>query len=611
MPYTPIPERKRDRKTKAIKSVISEVSDSLTKSSWKDDYILNMLWACILAGNLERDAYMKIFEEIIESGAKVMGDGSNGTLCHNYLSTLDQISFGNVFAPVMENSKARDALNAIGLVESMPDAKLWENFLNYPDDMDRYWKILRLGIQSCLFPRSREACDVRILKIRFYGRIGMVRKFADTPEFTEAGLRAAEVAMRGIEVAGEESNNPDLENFPSDVVWEELFSKTRCVPAGDIEALEYDYSNLRKEVISIHNNMIRYFMTLEDTSVDQRKHTVFGIVFYSLVLMREITETPSYCNVLGRVVLRCLSENLITLSFLKKKGGDDADVWYKFRKKGTGSSALQYLKSLSQEEIPNYIDIDKMEYMANEDGWLEMEDINTGDWFGSNTRKRAEEADLKDNVYDKYYDWTSGFIHGSWSAIRDSAFVTCMNPLHRLHIIPRRPRGISQFSAMDDCCKICNLILDEFCILYPNDVISRIRWQADAISEDVKRMQDDISIKRRRVNSIQDGILERYAFLVDWRNENSDDPRVTEVDNMIEELADASRTTQGGNEEINQELTEIMQSLDLVDKQSIYVDGSLERIENAWETAKSNIDSKLKEFGYVPKATTDEENDNA
>ena len=611
MPYTPIPERECDRKTKTVKSVISEASDNLKKLSWKDDYMLNMLWACILAGNLERGVYMKIFKEIIETGAKAMGDGASGTLCHNYLSTLDQISFDEIFAPVLENSRAQDALNAIGLVESMPDAKLWENFLNYPDDMDRYWKILKLGIQSCLFPRSREARDVRILKIGFYGRIGFLKKCANVSESSEAGLLSCEVGMRGLEVAKDEMCNRDIENFPSDTVWEELSKKTRCIPADDIEVFPHDYKNLRKEVTSIHNNAVRYFMMFENTSVDEKRHAVFGIVFYALALMRELTYTPSNCNVLGRIVLRCLSENLMTLSFLRKKGTDDTEVWSKFRKKGTGSSALQYLKSLSQDEIPSYIDMDKMEYMANEDGWLEMEDINIGDWFGSNTRKRAEEADLKDNVYDKYYDWPSGFIHGAWDAIRDSVFVTCMNPLHRLHIIPRRPRGVSQFPVMADCCKVCNLILDEFCVLYPNDVISRIRWQPDALSEHVKSMQGDITAKRVRVNSIQNEILQWHAFLVDWRNSNPDDPRVAKVDNMIEELAVASRTTRSGNEEINQELSEIMQSLDLADKQTIYVDGALERIEKAWEIARDNVASKFKEFGYVPQASADQKDGDA
>ena len=35
-------------------------------------------------------------------------------------------------------------------------------------------------------------------------------------------------------------------------------------------------------------------------------------------------------------------------------------------------------------------------------------------------------------------DWTSGFVHAHWGAVRDTNFVICRNPRqHRLHRIPR------------------------------------------------------------------------------------------------------------------------------------------------------------------------------
>ncbi len=106
-----------------------------------------------------------------------------------------------------------------------------------------------------------------------------------------------------------------------------------------------------------------------------------------------------------------------------------------------------------------------LESFANEDLWIEHHDIKLGAWADKNLRKTAEEAGVKD-IYDRYYDTLSGYVHGNWMAVRHSVLGECLNPLHRFHRIPLPPREFDQ-DAVPDLVKIMNLCLERLTSLYP------------------------------------------------------------------------------------------------------------------------------------------------
>lgn len=93
-------------------------------------------------------------------------------------------------------------------------------------------------------------------------------------------------------------------------------------------------------------------------------------------------------------------------------------------------------------------------------------DIDLGSWAKINLRDMSERSKKKD-IYDKYYGWASGYVHGHWSAVRDTVFDLCGNPLHRFHRIPGPPR-INMADATPDAVKLTNLTLDLINALYPS-----------------------------------------------------------------------------------------------------------------------------------------------
>ena len=106
-----------------------------------------------------------------------------------------------------------------------------------------------------------------------------------------------------------------------------------------------------------------------------------------------------------------------------------------------------------------------MDLIANEDKWVEFVPINLGHWDATTLRNMAEEAKLKD-LYDKFYNYTSGFMHGNWGAVRESVYQKCINPLHRYHRGPTCDLPLMP-SVTKEAFEVTNKILDCLSIAYP------------------------------------------------------------------------------------------------------------------------------------------------
>jgi hypothetical protein len=77
----------------------------------------------------------------------------------------------------------------------------------------------------------------------------------------------------------------------------------------------------------------------------------------------------------------------------------------------------------------------------------------------------AEYADVKE-VYDLYYNYTSGFVHGTRGALRESVYQQCLNSLHRFHRIPSFSHPL-MMSVLNDSVETVNKILECLDEAYP------------------------------------------------------------------------------------------------------------------------------------------------
>jgi hypothetical protein len=251
----------------------------------------------------------------------------------------------------------------------------------------------------------------------------------------------------------------------SEEFWAECFAKTPCFPrVPDERAAIERYDDLFENVMELYSQLSDHFLaTMTTTAVDARHDGSFGIVLFILQLLVLALNGATGQTIVGRFVLRSALEAYINLSFLAQK--DDATIWMQYRNYGTGQAKLAYLKNVSVDDLPSFTTRELLEHLVNEDQWLEFQDIKLGAWADKNLRKMAQEAGVKD-VYDRYYDGLSGYVHGNWSAVRHAVYGTCVNPLHRFHRVPVEPRFLSQ-DATPDLVKIANLALDRVSALYP------------------------------------------------------------------------------------------------------------------------------------------------
>ena len=464
----------------------------ITLMSWRDTRVPEVLWAVLLAGNLERDRCLQVFCGVIER-AGTADQPRVRSLQHSLLAIETPESFDGVFGPLAAQEPAH-ILSALLLLEGLPDREHWARLLSQPDPKV-HWPLLASAIARTTDHQSQESTDCRWLRLLFAINQGkmhvpppLLREITEYPLFGD--MRAVRPLIRSSEGAldGLPSTSPTPqwgENF-----WAECWTKTLCTRAHRLDEPSIEVSVAADELAEVYRQAALHFHeTLKTTSIDPRHDTAFGLVLYGINFAYSLCMSGAHQRVEGRTAIRSMTECYITLAYLLKL--DQRGLWEKYRNYGVGQAKLAYLKSfdLHDSGLPDYLDASELEAMANEDAWAEFVTIDVGSWAGLDLRKMSEQANVKP-IYDKYYTWPSGYVHGQWGAVRDTNFGLCLNPLHRFHRIPATPR-VSMASVAPAALKLTNLLLDLLNAAYPT-FKHRMSHKTAAPSEDAASDEQDV-----------------------------------------------------------------------------------------------------------------------
>jgi hypothetical protein len=441
--------------------------ENMSFSSWKDERMPEMLWAVLAIGNWERRDSLDFFRYVASFVKKYPN-------CHNVtlsgigrLPTEDRERF---IQYISEYPDAKNVLRPLLLFSDLPAHDNWGKVLD-PPEPEADWNKVGVGVLETLDHQSQKATDCRWIKLLceiYGGKMKFPRTMEDTIRAVfsypdEGDLRQIRPFIRASEIGQTFDKEPS--SWP-DAFWNTSQLSTACIPLPPIEKETENAKVLDvDEVERVRMLLLEQFIkTINTTALDPRHYTVFGAAFYSLRLLNEVTVTNLFRGALSRIALRTLIEVFITLKYLTKQG--DADLWLKYCDYGDAQAKLVSLKLDESGDVPSFINEQRVKELANQNKWEEFITIELGHWDKSDVRKLSIDADCKE-IYDRYYPWTSGYVHGNLAAIQESVLRTCGNPVHRLHQIPS-VGTLPLPSSLEDMVAIINLILDLVDTNYPD-----------------------------------------------------------------------------------------------------------------------------------------------
>ncbi|MDA2067870.1 DUF5677 domain-containing protein [Bacillus cereus] len=445
--------------------------------SWKDDRLPSFLWIGLIINLNDRATGINIIKWI----CKYFQDKSNELrpeeLKIEAITKMPDDQIEEFYQYIFNELSLIEELKPLLLFDSFPKKHLLEKFISL-EELDQVVEFEKLysSVANMMDHQSQLSTDCRWARL-FYlmvtDKAGLGHMVKDMFNYPGQGdgvniegvIRATENAM---DMFGELEPMGWAQQF-----WDEALNISPC---WDLNATtegetfkKLTLKNIEKVEIEIKEH---FYKSRTTSAIDAKYEASFAFALYCVDILKELAYTNIQNGITGRLGLRTIAECYITLAYLVKKNSDD--LWLSYRSYGSGQAKLAFLKIFELEDQPQFISLETLGALANEDQWQEYSNINLGHWEKSNLRTMSEFAKVKD-IYNKYYDWTSGFSHGQWSSLRSVEFTICGNPLHRLHRIPAENKKLP--TVILDAVELCNKIIEILYGLYPKEKFELIETE--------------------------------------------------------------------------------------------------------------------------------------
>lgn len=448
----------------------------LTPISWTNDRLPEMLWACLVISAIPRHVALDLFREIAAIGFKFRDNEASAEwgLTHSHLAELPEEILTQVIQIITKHPLGYACLRPLLLLDKLPGKERWKSLLQ-TDPQEGDWSTLGNAVLVTLDHQSQESTDVRWLRILFMIALGrihfphtMKERIEEFVHYPNRGdMRSVRPSIRAMEIGfATPGGARNAQTAWASDFWSECFLRTVCVPAEKPRSIGKEHK-IKESIVALqvtYRHLIdHWFATVSTTGIDARHDAAFGFCFYGIAVLLEMLVGRNAFGIIGRVLLRTLAEVRITLAYLREK--DSQELWVKFRAFGVGQAKLALLKLDDIHNQPKFANPDVLEQLSNEDYFQEFVPIDLGHWCGLDLRKMAEASNTKSD-YDRFYGWSSSFVHGHWSALRDASMMHCFNPLHRLHRIPLPSHRMLESAAWDGA-ELLNAMLSDLSSLYP------------------------------------------------------------------------------------------------------------------------------------------------
>jgi hypothetical protein len=485
-----------ERKGSTLSTPLMTIPGGLQLASWLDDRVPEMVWGALLIERLGRRNALTAFRILAHHVHEARDGAAAADATLSGLSRLRQDLFQRMTNELCGPKRVREVLRPLLLFPDLPARERWAEAISMEPQPEEDWNYLGRAVALVTDHQSQEATDLRwarVIVVAATGRVhlpvGLAGVGDELTNYPDVGdmravrptIRAFEGALDGISAADDSAKSDWPKKF-----WDFCMTSTVCHPAplplrrsDGAPVVGAALNNVRRTASALAAHQAT---TRRTTAVDARHEAAFGLTSYCVATLGELLRIENGTGILGRAGLRTILEAVLTLAYLAAK--DDEGVWRTYRSYGAGQAKLAFLKlddltEVSADELPSSIDAKLLEALANEDRWQEFVEINLGHWDSSNLRKTSEAAGEK-GLYDKFYGWTSAFVHGNWIAVRATQFDLCANPLHRWHRV-LRDSTLSLGDVVPDAAVLVNRALDLLDRLYPGFSV-RVGASGESIS---------------------------------------------------------------------------------------------------------------------------------
>lgn len=466
---------------------------NMVLSSWMNDRMPEMLWAVLVREKHTGSIGYAIFRDVLSWLSDNRGSAEINGVTHSDIANLEPILKKSFISHIVKQA-GTDALRPLLSFPDLPAYDVWREVMAQTKTKpEEDWDFLASSVSSVLFHQTQEATDVRWVKLMgtlLAGKLHLPEEMFDKLNHypNKYDQRSVRPSIRSSEMM-DMFNEGDRPKWTEDF-WRFAQEETICIPEinthtkDEIEAKYKDVSDDKKfydkSLRDIRNKLISHFYDNSvTTKIDSRHETVMGLALYAHDVFVENSILLTAGTVSGRVTSRIIFEAYITLKYLLHKENNSDQMWDTYREYGSGQVSLIERKYEDEHYQSAMVDLKKMDSIANEDKWSEYVPINIGNWESSDLRKMSIAVGEK-GLYDKYYPYTSGFIHANWGAVRESSMQTCLNPLHRLHRIPNYGLPILP-NVNEDCLLMLNKIYQLVDQAYPS-FKSQIKKRSKQIS---------------------------------------------------------------------------------------------------------------------------------
>ncbi|MCM3546581.1 DUF5677 domain-containing protein [Priestia megaterium] len=445
--------------------------EGLNKVSWSNDRLPEYVWLALIVSLDNRDESLEKIRRVSKFFRDLREEHRPMDLSLTSLGNLEEGILERFLGFLCNELYAIEFLLPLSLFDNIPGKEVWHKFLKI-EDKEKEWEKLYIAVAKCLDHQSQEATDCRWARVYYSltvnAKIGMPENMVGEIIYypNEGDMRSVRPTIRTIEMMLNVMPDGQIvgSNWSNDF-WEQGIKDTPCwsldIDIKNDNQVKLDVSSYEEVMYKLKEH---FHLSKRTSGIDSKLDAIFGLSMYCLEVLGELLQNGNNTSILSRLGLRTITECYITLSYLCIK--DDEELWQMYRSYGSGQAKLAFLKLDELEIKPNYIDTETLKALAGEDQWEEFVEINLGHWESTNLRKMSETAKVKEE-YNAYYDWTSGFAHGQWAAVRNTVFDTCGNPMHRLHRIPKEKK--QNFNDVtEDAKRLCNNVLDIINKSYPN-----------------------------------------------------------------------------------------------------------------------------------------------